>query len=58
MKDFPEPHLKCSTANVILHAGAINSTNNLSNVILSKLLLPKNWIHTELPECNVILLKK
>ena len=55
MKDFLKPYLKCSPANMNLHVGTNNSINDSSSVILNELLLLKNFIHTELPESNVIL---
>ena len=55
MKDFLTSYLKQSPTNIILHVGTNNSINNSSNVILNKLLSLKNYIHTELPESNVIL---
>ena len=55
MKDFLKPYLKRSATNIILHFGANNSINDSSSVILNKLLSVKNFIHTELPESNVIL---
>ena len=55
MKDFLKLHLKRSPTNVILHVATNNSINNSSSVILNKLLSLKNFIHTELPESNVIL---
>ena len=51
MKDFPNPYLKRSTTNTILHVGPNNSINDSSNVTLNKLLSLKNFIH---PESNVI----
>ena len=56
MKDFLKPYLKLSPTNIILHVGTNNSINDASSVILNKLLSLKNFIHTELPESNVILL--
>ena len=56
MKDFLKPYLKRSPTNIILHVGTNNSINDSSSVILNKLLSLKNFIHTELPESNVILL--
>ena len=55
MKDFLKLHLKRSPTNVILHVATNNSINDSSSVILNKLLSLKNFIHTELPESNVIL---
>ena len=55
MKDFLKPYLKRSPTNIILHVGTNNSINDSSSVILNKLLSLKNFIHTELPESNVIL---
>ena len=55
MKDFLKPYLKRSPTNIILHVGTNNSINDSSSVILNKLLSLKNYIHTELPESNVIL---
>ena len=55
MKDFLKPYLKCSPTNIILHVGTNNSINDSSGVTLNKLLSLKNFIHTELPESNVIL---
>ena len=51
MKDFLKLYLKCSRTNIILHVGI----NDSSRAILNKLLSLKNFIHTELPESNVIL---
>ena len=51
MKDFLKLYLKCSQTNIILHVGI----NDSSRAILNKLLSLKNFIHTELPESNVIL---
>ena len=50
-----KPYLKRSPTNIILHVGTNNSINDSSSVILNKLLSLKNFIHTELPESNVIL---
>ena len=55
MKDFLKPYLKRSPTNLILHVGTNNSINDSSSVILNKLLSLKKFIHTELPESNVIL---
>ena len=55
MKDFLKPYLKRSPTNIISYVGTNNSINGLSSVILNKLLLLKNCIHTELLESNVIL---
>ena len=55
MEDFLKPYLKRSPTNIILHVGTNNSINDSSSVILNKLLSLKNFIHTELPESNVIL---
>ena len=55
MKDFLKPYLKRSPTNIILHVGTSNSINDSSSVILNKLLSLKIFIHTELPESNVIL---
>ena len=55
MKDFLKPYLKRPPTNIILHVGTNNSINYSSSVILNKLLSLKNFIHTELPESNVIL---
>ena len=52
MKDFLKPYLKRSPTNIILHVG---TNNDSSSGILNKLLSLKNFIHTELPESNVIL---
>ena len=43
------------TASIILHLGINNSINDSSNVTLNKLLSLKSFVHTELPESNVIL---
>ena len=52
MKDFLKPYLK----HVSTHVGTNNSINDLSSVILNKLLsLKKSFIHTEFPDSNVIL---
>ena len=51
MKDFLKLYLKYSRTNIILHVGI----NDSSRAILNKLLSLKNFIHTELPESNVIL---
>ena len=40
---------------MILHFGTNNTINDSSSVILNELLLLKKFIHTELPELNVIL---
>ena len=58
MKDFLKPYLKRSPTNIILHVGTNNSINDSSSVILNKLLSLKNFIHTELPESNIILSNK
>ena len=55
IKDFLKPYLKRSPKHINLHVGANNSINDSSSVILNKLLSLKNFIHTELPESNVIL---
>ena len=55
IEDFLKPYLKRSPTNIILHVGTNNSINDSSSVILNKLLSLKNFIHTELPESNVIL---
>ena len=55
MKDFLKPYLKRSPTNIILHVGTNNSINDSSSVILNKLLSLKKFIHTKLPESNVIL---
>ena len=55
MKDFLKLHLKRSPTNVILHVATNNSINDSSSVILNKLLSLKKFIHTELPESNIIL---
>ena len=52
MKDFLKPYFKRSPTNIILHVGTNNSINDSSSVILFNLL---NFIHTELPESNIIL---
>ena len=54
-KIFLKPYLKRSPTHIVLHAGTNNSINNSSSAILIKLLLLKSFIHTELPESNVIL---
>ena len=54
MNDFLKPYSKRSPTNIILHVGTNKSINDSSSVILNKLLLPKNFIRTELPESNVI----
>ena len=54
-KIFLQPYLKCSPTNIILHVGTNNSINDSSGIILNKLLLPKDFIQTELPGSNVIL---
>ena len=54
MKYFLKWYLKRSPTNIILHC-TNNSINDSSNVILNKLLSLKHFIHTELPESNVIL---
>ena len=54
VKDFLKPYLKRSPTNIILHVGTNNSINDSSSVILNKLLSLKIFIHTELPESNVI----
>ena len=51
IKNFLKLYLKCSRTNIILHVGI----NDSSRAILNKLLSLKNFIHTELPESNVIL---
>ena len=51
IKDFLKPYLKRSPTN---NVGTNKSINDSSSVILNKLLLPKNFIRTELPESNVI----
>ena len=43
------------TASIILHVGINNSIKDSSSVILNKLLSLKSFVHTELPESNVIL---
>ena len=55
MKDFLKPYLKCSPRNIILHVDTNNSINDSISFILNKLLSLKNFIHTKLPECNIIL---
>ena len=55
MKDFRKPYLKRPPTNIILHVGTNNRINHSSSVILNKFLPLKNFIHTELPEPNVIL---
>ena len=55
MKDFLKPYLNRSPTHIILHVGINNSINDSSSVIINKLLSLKNFIHTELPESNVIL---
>ena len=57
MKDFLKQYLKRSRTNVILQVGTNNSINDSSSVILDKFLSLKNFIHTELPETNVIFSK-
>ena len=54
-KIFLQPYLKRSPTNIILHVGTNNSINDSSGIILNKLLLPKDFIQTELPGSNVIL---
>ena len=54
MKYFLKPILKRSPTNIILHVGTNNSIYDSSSVILNILLSLKNFIHTELPESNVI----
>ena len=54
MKDFLKPYLNRSPTNIILYVGINNSIKDSSSVILNKLLSLKNFIHTELPESNVI----
>ena len=53
MKDFLKPYLKRSPTNIILHVG--QNIHDSSSVILNQILSLKNFIHTELPESNVIL---
>ena len=55
IKDFLKQNLKHPPTNIILYVGTNNSINESSNVILNKLSLLKYFIHTELPESNVIL---
>ena len=55
MTDFLKPHLERSPTNIILRVVTNNSINDSSSVILNKLLSAKNFIHTQLPESNVIL---
>ena len=55
MKDFLKPYLKRSATNIILHVGTNNTINDSSSVILNELLSLKDFIHTELPEPNIIL---
>ena len=55
MRDFLKPYLQCSPTNIIWHVGTNNSINDSSSVILNKLLSLKKFIHTKLPESNVIL---
>ena len=51
---FSEMILKSSPTNIILHVGTNNSIYDSSSVILNIFLSLKNFIHTELPESNVI----
>ena len=55
VKDFLKPYLKRSPTDIILHVGTNNSIDDSSSVILNKLLAQKNFIHTKLPELNLIL---
>ena len=55
MKDFLKPYLKRSPTSIILHVSTNNSINDSLSVTLNKLLSLKTYIHTELPESNVIL---
>ena len=50
-----KPYLKRSPTNIVLHAGTNNLINDLSSVVLNKLLSRKKFIHTELPESNAVL---
>ena len=50
-----KPYLKRSTTNIVLHVGTNNLINDLSSVVLNILLSLKKFIHTELPESNVVL---
>ena len=50
-----KPYLKRSPTNIVLHVGTNNLINDLSSVVLNILLSLKKFIHTELPESNVVL---
>ena len=55
MEGFLKPYLNQSPTNIILYVSTNNCINDSSSVILNTLLSLKNFIHTELPESNVIL---
>ena len=57
IKDFRKPYLKHSPTNIVSHVGTNNSIKDSSSVILNKPLCLKKFIHTELPESNVIISK-
>ena len=50
-----KPYLKRSPTNIVLHVGTNKLINDLSSVVLNILLSLKKFIHTELPESNVVL---
>ena len=54
MYDYIKPPLKKCPDNIILHVGATNLVNELSKIVLDKLLNLKKFIEHTLPESNVL----
>ena len=55
MYDYIKPLLKKCPDNIILHVGATNLVNELSKIVLDKLLNLKKFIEHTLPESNVVI---
>ena len=55
MYDYIEPSLKKFPDNIILHSGTNNTLNELSEMVLDKLLDLKKFAEHTLPESNVII---
>ena len=53
MYDYIKSLLKKCPDNIILHVGATNLVNELSKIVLDKLLILKKFIEHTLPESNV-----
>ena len=53
--DYIKPLLKKYPDNIISHVGTNNAVNELSKMLLEKLLNLKKFIEHTLPECNVVI---